>query len=299
MNNPQFAQQPCIKCGTTVWIAYAAGVGYCPSCHTPNSIQAAGAQPSQPGQPGQPGQPMGAPQQPGQPQQPMVQQQQHPAFAAAMMSGGRPKSKGAVIGGAVGLIVLSVLGSVGYYAFKQYIFRAKGHASAKDIGITDEKKADLEKMISGTQTLAKKWRSDAELAEINVQSFHSDGTVDLTKSAQIIYASAGRVKSTATAGEDSVKKFIFNDKNVDYSDVFGLTTTQPDFAPLPERKCTPEKLGKLMEKKGIKSAHLVMNDIAWHVLADDGGFYVDSTSSKCEEVKPNFGGGGGGDDDDK
>ena len=54
MNQAPFVQIPCVKCGSTVWIAPAAGMGYCPSCQTPNQLPpgAAAGAPQMGGAPG-------------------------------------------------------------------------------------------------------------------------------------------------------------------------------------------------------------------------------------------------------
>ena len=66
MNQAPFVQLPCVKCGATVWISPAAGMGYCPSCQTPNQLPPGGAAAAPMGAPGgygppPGGAPMGAP----------------------------------------------------------------------------------------------------------------------------------------------------------------------------------------------------------------------------------------------
>ncbi|MFT3764683.1 MAG: hypothetical protein QM820_04075 [Minicystis sp.] len=65
MNQSPFVQVPCVKCGATVWISPATGMGFCPSCQTQNQLPpgAAAGTPA-PGGYGAPpmgGPPMGGP----------------------------------------------------------------------------------------------------------------------------------------------------------------------------------------------------------------------------------------------
>ncbi|MEO7094046.1 MAG: hypothetical protein ABI175_12405 [Polyangiales bacterium] len=281
--NPQFVQIPCVKCGATVWISPAAGVGYCPSCHTPNNMPAGGAPQAQPyGQPGVQ-QPM---------QQPMGQGQPAPQVAPVAMSPmafRQPKKPpmGLIIGG----VLLAIVGSVGFSLFKSFIFKKPGHASAKDIGISDPKKADLDQIIAGTKTLAQKWRGNAQFFAVTANGVNPDGTVDLTDGNVIVkYISVGNKV-------DSTKEFILNGDDVTYDKVWDTTRAwvADDVTPLPE--CTAGKLAKALKKeegwKSGKGQFIIdpedTDRPAWHVNISGGAKVTDFFDLEtCEKLKVDF-----------
>src|SRR6185369_14210542 len=110
MNQGQFAQVPCVRCGTVVWISPAAGMGYCPKCQTPNQLPPGGAQAAGPpmGGYGQPGAPQmgapGAPQMGGAPGGPPMGGYGQPGAPGAPQMGGygQPGAPGAPPMGAPG-----------------------------------------------------------------------------------------------------------------------------------------------------------------------------------------------------
>jgi hypothetical protein len=314
--NPQFVQVPCGKCGATVWISPAAGVGYCPQCHTPNSLPPGGAQaaqpgayggqgaqgaqpgaygaPQQPGAYGQPGQQPGGFGQPGQPgQQPGASYPGAVAGPAGMA--GRPMafavpagpSKLKIIGG----VVLAAVLGIGWTVVK-YVIKPKTSASTKDLGISDQKKADPMKAIEGTKTLAKKWRSDAEFHGINILAMNTDGTIDLTKSNMVVeWYSPSRVTSSSAKGrEDSVKKFAINDDRVDYASLWGATKPWQGVKPTPIPKCTTEKLAKQLaktEKWKSGTVHVAIDPNwghYWHVLSSSPQINKWYDLDSCEEI---------------
>jgi hypothetical protein len=205
-----FVQTPCVKCGTTVWISPAAGVGYCPSCQTPNQIPAgAGAQAG--GVPG--GAPAGSPQ---------------AAFqAAAMGGGGFPVGK--VIGIVAGAIALTV-GSIGFYFVKSALFGSggKGHIGYAQMGI-DPKKADPDKLITSVSGLAQKWKKDATWWSINLQTVGADGNADCSGGGCVVqYASLKSASSAATSvNKDSIKDFSFGPKEVNFAGTRGTAGGKP------------------------------------------------------------------------
>ena len=298
--NPQFVQIPCGKCGTTVWISPAAGVGYCPSCHTPNSIPPGGAQAQQPSNPGG----YAAPQQQQQPGAPVPYQgavQAPVGMQGQVVAYSQPKRPpiGLIIGG----VLLVGAGSVAFGFLKSYIFKPKGTASVKsDLG-TDPKKADPDKVIEKTKELARKWRPDAEFMGATFQGIKPDGTTDFSdKNAEIDFYSPSRAtQSSISQRSDAVKKFLINDDRVDYTALWDATNQWAKEDPI-NPKCTIAKLVKAMGKKGFKSGTALVSfdpkkAMAWHTVAGDDSKWWDLDS--CEELKPTFGddnGGGGGDD---
>lgn len=234
----QFVQIPCGKCGTTVWIAPAAGVGYCPSCHTPNQLPpggapaappaaspygaAPGAAPSPYGAPPGAPSPYGAAPPPGAPAAPPPGAQPY-AVQAPMGATGVPfQSPGLPLGrmlGGVGAAVVAIGVSLGVFFLKDKL-PGRGMSKTTEFGI-DSKKADAEKMILAAGTLAKKWRNDATFMKISMPAMQSDGTVDLTKNnAMVEYFSPSGVQSGSASGrKDTIKKYNFvNSDQIIYRD---------------------------------------------------------------------------------
>ncbi len=330
--NPQFVQIPCVKCGATVWISPAAGVGYCPSCHTPNSMPAGGApQAAAPAPQGQAafaatmvapsggaqgyGQPQGQqqwgqqaqqPQQQQWGQQPAAQQPQQPAAqqpAAQYPQAGQAaapqqammhpmafrQQKKPPVGLIIGGVLLAIVGSVGFTVLKGFIFKKPGHAVVKDIGITDAKKADLDKIITGTKTLAQKWRANAQFFSVTANGVNPDGTIDLTDGNVVVkYISPGNKK-------DAMKEFSFNGEDIVYDKIWDMQRAwnDDDVTPVPE--CTAAKLTKALKKEGWKSGkgQMIINPEdtdrpAWHVNVSGASIADFFDLETCEKLKVDF-----------
>ena len=258
MNQAQFVQIPCVKCGTIVWIAPAAGVGYCPSCHTPNQLPAgavAGAPPggapapygAPPGAPGAPPQgPGGYGVPPGAPPPVAMMAPQGMRGAAVQSPGGGATLK------AVGGAVLAIVAGLAYAGVKLFLPK-RGIESVSNLGI-DKKKADPDKMIAGAAAYAKKWKSDAGFWSVNILALGADGTVDLTSSNVVVeYFSPGAISSVLpSTRDDSIKKFNFIDGNMQYKDVWGVRKQyNPPPHPTPIPSCTAKMLAATLVKQGI------------------------------------------------
>jgi hypothetical protein len=293
MNQAQFVQIPCSKCGTIVWIAPAAGVGYCPSCHTPNQLPAGGA-PQQGGPPmggappgaygapqqggyGAPGAPgaYGAPQQggygappgaPGMPGAPPAPggygaPMQPPMQMRGVSAGGGGNTLKAVGGG-----ILAVVVALGYGAlrFGKSFLPKPGIETLANLGI-DKKKGDPDKMIAGAAAYAKKWKSDAGFWSVNIGALSADGTIDLTSSnVTVEYFSPSAVSSPLqTIRDDSIKKFNFIEDNMQYKDVWGVKKQySPPPRPTPIPGCTAKMLAAVLVKAGsLKSGATIQATI--------------------------------------
>ena len=284
MAQNQFVQIPCGKCGTTVWISPAAGVGYCPSCHTPNKLPPGGAAAA--------GAPGAAPQAPAGQPYPGAAPSPYAAQAPAGMTGMAMKTPGfpmLKVAGAVGLAIL--VG--GAYVVKNIVFgmMKPGHASLSSVGI-DEKKGDPDKMILAAGGLAKKWRSDAVFRSVNIQKLGSDGTTDLSKdNVQVEYFSPMGVASIIKKiNDDSIKKFSFSGTGVNYKDIWGPTKRwdpAPPASPIPQ--CTAKMLAA---KVGIKPGKFVhasydptfwQGEATWSVQSDDPPMQARYSGASCEK----------------
>lgn len=279
MQQHGFVQVPCVKCGTIVWIAQATGSGYCPSCHTPNTLQA-GAAPQQMG--GAPG---------GQPQYGMPQQQY--AAPMAMPSSGFPIGK--LIGGVFGALVIGALSIGGWWA-KTYFFGGggKGKVGWGQLKM-DSSKPDGDLMMTSISGAATKWKKDAIWWSTNYQAVRADGTVDVTKGAQVEYISPSKVSSASKkVREDSIKKFVFSKTGVDFSKKWNATNQWKNVTPPAQPTCTIKQLAqKLAAEKGLTGEKTVRISYdpqfqrgtqAWRVIGKDPAIDAEFSMTDCAEV---------------
>ena len=276
----QFVQIPCMKCGTTVWIAPAAGVGYCPSCHTPNQLPPGAAQGA--------GAPMG-----GMP--PGVAQQAPPGMvgqaAPQFQAPGGGSMLGKILPAVGGGILMAVVG-IGWGIFK-WKFQP-GKASVTSYGM-EKDKVDPDKLLSAATTLATKWRGDAKLSKINILGLRPDGLVDIKDKNAIVefYSPSGVKQVVAKLRQDSIKKFNFvNGDEILYKDRWDATNQWSDPLPaLPQPGCSLKTLAttKLKDKglTGAKTAHVQADGEkklpSWIVNFEGKTMYFDFNN--CNELK--------------
>jgi len=281
MNQAQFVQVPCVKCGTVVWIAPAAGVGYCPSCHTPNQLPAGGAAAAPPGAPG------ATPGAPGMPQPPAAGYgAPHPAFAG-VAAGGPSKFK--IIGGGV-LAVVAATAVGGAKLWFRNLGKDPGKESLSSLSITP-KKGDPDRMISAASAYAKKWRSDAVFRSVTIMALGADGTQDLTdKNVVVEYFSPSGVSSAVKSlREDSIKKYNFmgDDMTWDTKMIWGPTkqlTSPPPATKIPG--CSAKMLAAALVKQGtLKPGTTVQvsldpnfSETSWIVQAPSGPLHFDAAT---------------------
>ncbi len=289
----QFVQIPCGKCGTTVWISPAAGVGYCPSCHTPNNLPPGATQAGPPmGPPGMGAPGFGAPMG-GMP--PGVAQQAPPGMVGQPAPQFEAPGGGSVLGKVLpalgGGLLMAALG-IGWAVFK-WKFQP-GKVSVTSYGMQADK-ADPDKMLAAATTLATKWRGDARLMKINVLGLRPDGLVDIKAKNAVIefYSPTGVKRATAKLREDSIKKFNFvNGDQILYKDKWGATNLWTDPLPaLPTPGCSLKTLAttKLKDKglSGDKTAHVQADGEkklpSWIVNFEGKTMYFDFND--CHELK--------------
>jgi hypothetical protein len=234
--------------------------------------------------PGGPVPPMGAPPGPQMGAMPV---------APVMGAYGGGGSKASLFAG-IGLAVLAGIGAVGYsVAKKQILGPGPGKASYSSVGI-DKDKADGDKMITSVAGLAKKWQSDAIWWSVNYQAVHADGTVDLSKGAEVEYVSPKKVTSLSKKlREDGIKKFKFGLSDVDYAQKWNAinkwTVEEPE-AP----KCSIHDLTKKLADKGLKGSKTVRiafdpqfdwgDEQTWHVTGEDPKIDARYSMKTCDEI---------------
>lgn len=312
-----FSQQPCSRCGTTVYIPQQTGMGICPSCHTQNNLASApaspGAQPNygapsaQPnyGAPGaQPnyGAPGAQPNYgaPGaQPNYGGAQAPNYgmpagmPNYSAASGSSGFPVFR--AIGGAAAALLIGAL-SIGGWYFKSYFFGGggKGKIGYGQMGFTKDK-ADGDLMITNVAGLATKWKKDAVWWSANYQAVRSDGTVAVEKGAVVEYVSPSKVQSPSKKlREDSIKKFQFGPSGIDFSKKWNATNQWKNVVPPPQPQCSIKRLTAALAAKGLTGDKTVritfdpqfqnVNVPTWHVIGKDPQIDAYYSHVDCSEV---------------
>jgi hypothetical protein len=268
-----FVQQPCSKCGTVVWISPAAGVGYCPSCHTPNQI-AAGAGGAAPGvTPG--------------------------AMPFPVATPGFPVMK--IVGIVAGAIALTVL-SVGGYFVKTALFGAggKGNIGYAQLGI-DPKSADPDAMITSVSGLATKWKKDAAFWSASFQYVGADGRLDLSKGgATVQYVSLNSAKSAAkSVNKDAIKDFDFAANGVRFNSMRGTAGGKPwpqnaKSPPLPT--CGIKSLVEKLKPRGLvpgKTVRITFDptsiampaELSWRVVSEELKIDSHYSIATCAQTK--------------
>lgn len=259
-----FVQQPCSKCGTTVWISPQAGMGICPSCHTQNRLGAA------------PG---------GMPMAPT-------AFTRA------PKSPMMAMVGAAGAAVL--IGGVsfgGWYLKSTFLGGGgKGKASYSSLGL-DPKKPDADLMMTSVTGLAKKWKSDAVWWSVNYQAVHADGSVEVDKGAEVEFVSPSKVVlASKKLREDSIKKFSFGPSEVNYGQRWDATNQWKNVTAPTLPACSIKKLVAGLASKGLTGTKTVRvtydpqfqntAEQAWRVIGEDPKMDAHFSMATCAEMAP-------------
>lgn len=283
MQNPGgFVQQPCSKCGTIVWISPMAGVGYCPSCHTPNQIAPGGAQAGAPS--AAPGVPMGVAGVPG---------------GFPMTTPGFPVMK--VIGAVAGAIGIAVL-SIGGYFVKTALFGAggKGNIGYAQLGISPDH-ADPDAMITSVSGLATRWKKDAAFWSANFQYVGADGHLDLSKGgANVQYVSMNSAKSAAkSVNKDSIKDFDFGGSGVRFNSMRGTAGGKPWSAnskspPLPT--CGIKQLVEKLKPRGLVPGKVVRitfdpssiampAELSWRVVSEELKIDSHYSIATCAQTK--------------
>ena len=260
-----FVQQPCSRCGTTVWISPQAGMGICPSCHTQNSLSGAAAA----------------------------------AAGAAGVSpvGGFAAFSPMMIAGAFGAMLLFAIVSVGGWYVKSYVLGGggKGKASYSSIGV-DAKAPDADLLMSNVTSLAQKWKKDAVFWSVNYQAVRADGTVLVDKGAVVEFISPSKVSSASKkVREDSIKRFTFGSSGVDYSKQWDATNQWKNVSAPALPGCSIKKLLASLASKGLSGSKTVRvtydpqfqrGEQAWRVIGEDPKMDAWFSMATCAEVTP-------------
>jgi hypothetical protein len=257
-----------------------------------------------PGAPAPAAQPYGAP--PGAPG--AAPAPQMGAAQPMTMAAYQRRGKGSFFASA-GVVVLAVIGSLGYYTFKSK-FGSVGKDKARYSAVhLDVDKADGDKMISNVKDLATSWKKDAIWWSVNFQAVRADGTVDVEKGAEVEYISPSKVTNASKKGrEDGIKKFSFGPSVIDYSQRWDAinkwTVVEPE-----EPHCSIKDLTKKLADKGLTGSKTVRitfdpahdwGDVqAWRVIGEDPKMDTHFSMVDCKEIGSLESGGRASSDDEE
>jgi hypothetical protein len=212
-----------------------------------------------------------------------------------MAAGGGGMGIGRLIAGGAGALLLAMLSIGGWYA-KSYFLGGggKGKAGYGQLGLSPSA-PDGDKMITSVAGFATKWKKDAVWWSVNYQAVKADGTVDVSKGAQVEYISPSKVQSASKkVREDSIKKFTFGSSNVDFSKQWDATNQWKNVVPPPTPTCTLKQVMASLASKGVTGNKTVrvtfdpqfqnVNVPTWHVIGQDPQIDAYYSMADCSEV---------------
>ncbi len=264
MANFGYVQLPCTKCGTTVWISPAAGIGVCPSCHTQATL------------------PGGSP---------------HMASGGANVAAAMSAGSGMPVLRTIGMILVVVVvggGGVGYALLKDRFIAPKGKSTYGSLSL-DSKRPDGDQMMTSVAKPAQKWKKDAYWWSTNFQAVRADGTVDVGKGASVEYISPSRVtQASKSMREDSIKKFVFTSSNVDHSQKWNATNQWKNVSPPALPQCTIKQLASALAAEGLTGDKTVRisfdpqfdwrQEQVWRVIGTDPKIDARFSMTTCEKL---------------
>ncbi|MCA9647571.1 MAG: hypothetical protein KC492_43075 [Myxococcales bacterium] len=211
------------------------------------------------------------------------------------MGGGGGKLK--FIGGGI-LAVLIAVGGIGFTVLKNKFIAPKGKMTYSSAGLKSSDKPDGDVMMTGVAANAKKWKKDAFWWSTNYQAVRNDGTVDVSKGAQVMYVSPSKVSSPSkTVRKDSIRKYVFTSSFVDHSRKWNATNQWKGVEAPALPTCTIKQLAKNLEKEGLTAGKTVRISFdpsfdwgaeqVWHVRGEDPKIDQSYSFKDCSKVDKN------------
>lgn len=159
-----------------------------------------------------------------------------------------------VIGGAMALAVLGVVGSI----VKNKVFgpkTARGAISYAALDL-DRKSPHVDQVIGALESYSRRrWRRDATWWSLNVYGVRPDGTVEIGNSgggAIVRFVSASKVQAASKRGrKDSIKEYKLTPRGVKSDKIISAKKPWKGFEPLPTPGCKIADLVAALGKKGF------------------------------------------------
>jgi hypothetical protein len=205
------------------------------------------------------------------------------------IGGARGISPLKVIGGVVLLIVLGVGGMI----VKSKFMTPKGMLSYSRLGV-DKGKPDPDRLMTALAAPAKKWRTDAIFWSLNYQAVRADGTVDVSKGAQVVYISPSASASYSKSQRaNSVKKYSAVGNGISHKGRWGWNEPLKDLEAHPAPKCTIKDVVALLNKQGLTTGKTVRitfdpkfaDFYAWRVIGEDPKLDALFSWEDCSPIK--------------
>lgn len=226
-------------------------------------------------------------------------QQAGPAMSIPLPGGFKlPFALGGARGGVslfklIGGIVLVIALGVGGMIAKNKFVTPKGMIGYGALGL-EKGKPDPDRLMTSLAAPAKKWRSDAIFWSLNYQAVRADGTVDVSKGAEVVYVSPSASASyTKRQRANSVKKFSASARGVNQKGSWGWNDPVKDLEAHPTPKCSIKDVVALLGKQGLTAGKTVRitfdpkfaDFYAWRVLGDDPKLDALFSWDDCSPIK--------------
>jgi hypothetical protein len=295
-----FVQTRCPRCGNAAW-GHPAQATPCHTCGLmmppsggaipPQPHAQAQAQPQPHGMPAQ----WGAPP-PVAPQQAQAQAQQPPAQIKVNLPYG-VKLPIAVGGGMkvkliAGIVLAAALAIGGVILKKKLAGPPKGMIGYSALKL-DKSKPAADALYASLAGNAKKWKSDATFWSLNYQAVRADGTVDVSKGAEVVYVSPSASASTSKkTRSDSIRKYGANASGVKPQQ-YGWNDPLKDLEAHPAPGCTIKNVVDLLATQGLtgdKTVRITFDPkfadyYAWRVIGTDPKLDVLYSWDDCSIIK--------------
>lgn len=178
----------------------------------------------------------------------------------------------------IGGIVLAIGLAVGGFILKSKFTTPKGMLSYGSLGLT-KGKPDADAAYASLAKPASKWKKDAIFWSLNYQAVRADGTVDVSKGAEIVFVSPSASGSHAkSVRSDSIKKYGLTAAGVNHKNKWGFTDVVEGIEAHPEPKCKVKDVVALLVKDGTLSGSKTVritfdpkfaDYYAWRVIGSD------------------------------
>lgn len=178
----------------------------------------------------------------------------------------------------IGGVVLAIALAVGGFILKSKFTTPKGMLSYSSLGLA-KGKPDADAMYTSVAKPASKWKKDAMFWSLNYQAVRADGTVDVSKGAEVVYVSPSASGSHAkSVRNDSIKKYGFSSAGVNHKNKWGFTDVVEGIEAHPEPKCKVKDVVALLAKDGGltggKTVRITFDPkfadyYAWRVIGSD------------------------------
>ncbi|MBP6836910.1 MAG: hypothetical protein KA190_06390, partial [Kofleriaceae bacterium] len=191
----------------------------------------------------------------------------------------------------IGAVILAILLAVGGVLFKK-MRTPKGQISYAALGV-DKGKPGADDLYKALAKNATKWKKDAIFWSLNYQAVRPDGTVDVSKGAEIVYVSPGNSASKSKrTRSDSVRKYGASATAVKPKK-YGWNDPVEGLEAHPAAVCTIKDLMNKLSAEGVikdKPVRVTFDPkfadfYAWHVISSEPKLDALYSWDNCAVIK--------------